>query len=57
MIVTNLKHQYKECVEIATIVDGKILHGHAIPRDCRKVMLDAIKPGLTFEWKDSRNGN
>jgi len=41
----------KECVGIATIVDGKILHGHTIPRDFIKVMLDAIKPGLTPEMK------
>lgn len=41
----------KECVGIATIVDGMILHGRAIPRDFRKVMLDAIKPGLTPQIK------
>ena len=40
----------KECVGIAKIVDGKI-HGHTIPRDFIKVMLDAIKPGLTPEMK------
>lgn len=41
----------KECVGIATIVDGNVLHGRTIPRDFRKVMLVAIKPGLTPEIK------
>ena len=35
-----------ECVGIAQLMEGDQLHGHKIPRNYTKVMLEAIKPNL-----------
>ena len=40
-----------ECVGIGTLVDGDMLHGHPIPQHFRKVVLEAVKPGMSPELK------
>ena len=42
-----------ECVGIGTLVDGNMLHGHSIPKHFRKVVLEAVKPGIPPELKGS----
>ena len=40
-----------ECVGIATLVEGDVLHGHKVPTSYRKVFLEAIKQGISPELK------
>ena len=40
-----------ECVGIATLVEGDVLHGHKVPTSYRNVFLEAIKQGISPELK------
>lgn len=35
-----------ECVGTGVLADGDVLHGHTIPRNFRKVMVETVKPGV-----------
>jgi len=41
----------KECVGIATQMEGDVLHGHKIPKNYVKVLLEAIRPNFPAEIK------